>query len=233
MSDFFPDFEKYEQFIDKTCAEKFKLFAELLSEYNKKYNLTSITEEKEVRYKHFIDSLAGESLFFSGARVLEVGSGAGFPSIPLKIVREDLNFTLVESTGKKCEFLKTAVRELGLRGVEVVNARAEELAREEVFREQFDVCCARAVARLNTLCEYCIPFVKVGGSMIAYKGDAEEELKEAKNAFFILGGGRAQAYSYELPENFGKRTLVLLSKEKTTPQKYPRGNGKERRDPLS
>lgn len=232
MSVYSPDFEKYEQFVEKKFVEKFNFFAELLKEYNKKYNLTSITEEREVKYKHFIDSLAGESFFFSGANVLEVGSGAGFPSLPLKIVREDLQFTLVESTGKKCEFLKTAVKELGLNGVELVNARAEELAHDEHYREKFDVCCARAVARLNTLCEYCIPFVKVGGSMIAYKGEAEEEIKEAKNAIRILGGERIKEYSYELPENFGKRTLIVLSKDHPTALKYPRGNGKERKSPL-
>ena len=232
MSAFYPDFEQYEQLVEKKFAEKFRFFAELLKEYNKKYNLTSITEEREVKYKHFIDSLAGENFFFSGAKVLEVGSGAGFPSLPLKIVREDLKFTLVESTGKKCEFLKTAVKELGLNGVEVINARAEDLARDNKYREKFGVCCARAVARLNTLCEYCIPFVKEGGSMIAYKGDAEEEIKEAENAVKILGGGKTSAYSYELPENFGKRTLIVISKEKLTPQKYPRGNGKERKVPL-
>lgn len=232
MSVFSPDFEKYEHFVEKKYEEKFRIFAELLTEYNNKYNLTSITEEREVKYKHFIDSLSGEILFLKGANVLEVGSGAGFPSIPLKIVRDDLKFTLVESTGKKCEFLKTAVKELGLYGVEVVKARAEELAKDELFREKFDICCARAVARLNTLCEYCIPFVKKGGNMIAYKGEAEEELKEAENAVKMLGGGKIKAYSCELPENFGKRTLIVISKERTTPAKYPRGNGKERKSPL-
>lgn len=232
MDAFYPDFEKYEHYVKERFAKAFKRFAELLTEYNKKYNLTSITEEEEITYKHFIDSLAGEKLFLSGESVLEVGSGAGFPSIPLKIVREDLQFTLVESTGKKCEFLKTAVRELGLKNVTVINARAEELAREGSFREQFDVCCARAVARMNTLCEYCIPFIKVGGRMIAYKGEADEEIKEAERAIKLLGGGKTQAYLYELPHAYGKRTLVSVQKESSTPQKYPRGNGRERRNPL-
>lgn len=228
----FPNFEHYEQIVKKTCAEKFKAFQKLLVSYNQKYNLTAITEEKEIVYKHFIDSLAGESLFLSGARVAEVGSGAGFPSIPLKILRDDLYFTLIESTGKKCEFLAAAIKELDLKNVQIVNARAEDLAKDANYREQFDVCCARAVARLNTLCEYCLPFVKVGGRMVAYKGEAEEEIKEAKTAAKLLGGGNISYYSYSLPENYGKRTLVCVEKKMQTPAKYPRGNGKERKNPL-
>lgn len=227
-----PEFEKYEQYVRKTYAEKFERYKNLLTEYNGKYNLTAITDGEEIVYKHFIDSLAGEFLFLRGVSVAEVGSGAGFPSLPLKIVREDLHFTLIESTGKKCEFLKTAVKELGLTNVEVLNGRAEELAREERFREKFDVCCARAVARLNTLSEYCMPFVRTGGRMIAYKGDAEEEFKEAESAFRILGGNKGSCVSYELPKNYGARTLVEVLKIKQTPEKYPRGNGKERRAPL-
>lgn len=227
-----PDFEKYERFVRETYAEKFGIYKNLLLEYNLKYNLTAITEGEEIVYKHFIDSLAGEFLFLGGERVAEIGSGAGFPSIPLKIVREDLSFVLIESTGKKCEFLKAAVKELGLKRVEVVNARAEELAKDGVFRESFDVCCARAVARLNTLCEYCMPFVKKGGRMIAYKGEAEEELKESGNAVKVLGGKIAEEIRYELPEGYGTRTLVTVEKIRETPAAYPRGNGKERRNPL-
>lgn len=209
----------------------FERYFELLTEYNARFNLTSITEREEVYEKHFLDSVLGESLFEQNARVLEVGSGAGFPSLPLKILRNDLNFTLVESTGKKCEFLKTAVRELGLSGVTVLYGRAEDYARNPEYREQFDVCCARAVARLNTLSEYCIPFLKVGGAFIAYKGDADEELAEAQNAINLLGGKAAQAYFYSLPSG-AKRTLVLIKKQKNTPKNYPRGQGKERKNPL-
>ncbi|MDE6273740.1 MAG: 16S rRNA (guanine(527)-N(7))-methyltransferase RsmG [Clostridiales bacterium] len=198
--------------------------------YNQRYNLTAITEEKEVIYKHFLDSLAGESLFPKGAKVAEIGSGAGFPSIPLKIYRDDLQFTLFESTGKKCEFLKTAVRELGLNNVTVENMRAEDGAKGK-YREQFDVSCARAVARMNTLTEYCLPFVRVGGKMIAYKGN-EEEVEEARNAVKLLGGAIEGCYSYELPENYGSRVLAVVNKIKETPAKYPRGNGKERSKPI-
>lgn len=220
----------YFDLINENCKDKFMRFRELLISYNQRYNLTAITEEKEITYKHFLDSLAGESLFSKGANVAEIGSGAGFPSIPLKIYREDLQFTLFESTGKKCEFLKTVIKELGLEGVAVENMRAEDGAKGK-YREQFDVSCARAVARMNTLTEYCLPFVRVGGKMIAYKGN-EEEVEEARNAVRILGGAIEECYFYELPENYGSRVLAVVNKIKETPAKYPRGNGKERRKPI-
>ncbi len=209
--------------------EQFDAFEELLLFYNKKFNLTAITEHEEVFYKHFVDSVAGADLFPEHARVAEVGSGAGFPSIPLMIVRRDLQFLLIESTGKKCEFLRTAVRELDLAAC-VLQMRAEEAARG-MFREDRDVCCARAVARLNTLSEYCLPLVKQGGKMIAYKG-AREELKEAENAIRLLGGGEAKTYHYELPKGYGARSLVEIKKIRRTPLQYPRGNGKEVTSPI-
>ena len=222
--------EHYLNLIDEKRPLFQKYFA-LLLEYNKKFNLTAITKEDEVYEKHFLDSVLGEALFLKGASVLEVGSGAGFPSLPLKIVRDDLNFTLVESTGKKCDFLKLAVRELDLEGVTVLCGRAEDFARDPNYRERFDVCCARAVARLNTLSEYCLPFVKVGGSFIAYKGDAAEEVKEARNAIKLLGGGDTDDLRYTLPSG-ASRTLVQIKKQRPTPKGYPRGQGKERKNPL-
>ena len=210
--------------------EKFEIFRDLLLRYNEKYNLTAVTEEKDVLYKHFLDSVMGESLFPQGARVVEIGSGAGFPSIPLMLVRGDLHFTLIESTGKKCEFLRAAKTELSL-NADVLNVRAEDAAKTEL-REGFDCAVARAVARMNTLTEYCLPFVKTGGVFIAYKGEAEEEIREAKKAVSVLGGKIESVNGFELPENYGKRTLVVIRKEKSTPAKYPRGNGKERKAPL-
>lgn len=213
--------------------EKFERFRALLLSYNRKFNLTSLTEEKEILYKHFLDSAAGERFFPQGAAVAEVGSGAGFPSIPLKILREDLSFTLFESTAKKCEFLETAIAELGLGGMEARCMRAEDAAARKEFRERFDVCCARAVARCNTLAEYCLPLVAKGGSWVAYKGgNAEEELAEAERAIFLLGGGKCETYRFSLPEGYGERTLAVVKKIKETPEKYPRGRGKERSDPL-
>ena len=219
-------------FADENFKLNFEKFKNLLSEYNGKYNLTSITDEREVYIKHFLDSVLPENNFFYGANVIEIGSGGGFPSIPLKIVRSDLNFTLVESTGKKCEFLKAVVDNLSLTGVKVLNVRAEEGAQSENLREKFDIATARAVARLNTLCEYCLPFVKVGGSFIAYKGECEEELAESKNAVEILGGRIEKVTCYDLPENMGKRTVIVIKKVSATPKKYPRGRGLERKKPL-
>ena len=211
-------------------GNKFSAFRELLLFYNARFNLTSITAPEEIFYKHFLDSLAGEACFPHGGNVAEVGSGAGFPSIPLLLVREDLGFTLFESTGKKCEFLKTAVRELGL-SAEVVCMRAEDAGRDAAFRERFSAVTARAVARLNTLAEYCMPLVRVGGRFVAYKG-AESELAEGKRALTALGGAEPAEISYALPAGYGRRTLVLTEKHMPTPARYPRGRGAERRDPI-
>lgn len=217
--------------IEGTFCEKFEKFYSLLLEYNEKFNLTAIKEEKEVKYKHFFDSLSAKNLFLPQKTVLEIGSGAGFPSVPLMIARDDLSFTLMESVGKKCQFLKTVVDNF-LFNAKVVNERAEDCAKRSEYREQFDHVCARAVARLNVLCEYCLPFVKVGGTFLAYKGESAEEVNEAKNAIKILGGKLRDVYSYELPEDMGKRTIVVIEKIKPTPEKYPRGQGKERKSPL-
>lgn len=213
-------------------SPKFEIFFNLLREYNARYNLTSITEEREVYHKHFLDSAAGEFLFPQGARAVEVGSGAGFPSLVIKILRPDVSFTLVESVGKKCEFLRAAVGALGLQGVEVFNGRAEELARREGYRESFDVACARAVARLNVLAEYCVPFVRRNGLFVAYKSGDKEELAESKRAFSLLGCRVEESIEYSLPEGYGERSLVVGRKVGLTPEKYPRGNGKERKSPL-
>lgn len=226
-----PDFDALWQTI--LCGEtgkKFDAFTAMLCEANQKFNLTRITDERECRIKHFLDSLAGERFFPDGAHCCEVGSGAGFPSVPLMIARPDLSFVLIESSQKKCNFLESAVRELGLRA-KVLHARAEEAANGPL-REQFDVCCARAVARLNTLAEYCIPFVRVGGAFLAYKGNAEEEIEEARGAFAALGARLVEAQPFQLPEDAGTRTVVVAEKVKKTPPQYPRGRGKERSSPL-
>lgn len=222
------DLKRYEEIIR---GEKFELFKDLLLLYNNKFNLTAITDEKDIYIKHFLDCAAGDMFFEEGVSVLEVGSGGGFPSVPLKLLRDDLKFTLVESTGKKCEYLREVVDKLNLSCVQVVNARAEELAKNKNYREKFDACTARAVARLNTLCEYCLPFVKVGGSFIAYKGNCLEEVEEAKKAFSVLGGELERIEKYELP-NGESRSIVVVKKIKPTPEKYPRGQGRERKCPI-
>lgn len=222
-------FEKYGITITDKQQELFEKYYSLLIEYNKKFNLTAITEREEVINKHFVDSSLSCGKV-CGQTLLDVGSGGGFPAIPLKIMNDNLSVTMLEATGKKCEFLKTVVKELGLTNVTVINGRAEDIAKDERFREKFDCVTARAVARLNTLLEYCMAFVKVGGSFVALKGDAEEELIEADNAIKVLGGRLKESFNYELEG--AKRALITVEKIKSTDKKYPRGNGKERKNPL-
>ena len=222
-------FNKFNLDISDIQREKFEKYYELLVYYNTKFNITAITEKNEVIIKHFIDSALGYNKVNFG-KVIDVGSGGGFPAIPLKIMNDDLDLTLLEATGKKCEFLKAVVDNLKLKGVKVINERAETLAKNEEYRESFDFCTARAVARLNTLCEYCIPFVKVGGKFVSYKGDADEEVNEAKTAVFKLGGKIKEVFKYDL--DGAKRALITIEKVSLTDKKYPRGNGKERKNPL-
>ncbi len=226
------EMEKYAELLRGEYKEKFDAYRALLLEYNARYNLTTILEEKDMFYKHFLDSVVGEKEFKKGARVIEIGSGAGFPSIPLKLIRDDLSFTLVESVGKKCEFLHAVVDKLGLSNMNIYSKRAEDLAREAIHREKYDAATARAVARMNTLTEYCLPFVKVGGVFVAYKSGDTSEMDEAQSAYKTLGGKLKAVEKYELPEGYGERTLAVVEKVKPTPNKYPRGQGKERKAPL-
>ena len=224
--------EIYETEIKGEKKEMFEAFRALLLEYNQRYNLTTILEEKDMYYKHFLDSAAGIDLFEENARVAEIGSGAGFPSIVLKILKPSLKMDLFESVGKKCEFLNAVVDNLQLKEMHIYNFRAEESARLDKFREKYDYATARAVARMNTLCEYCMPFVKVGGKFIAYKSGDVTEIDEAETAYKILGGKKEAVYTYALPEGYGDRVLAVIKKTEKTPAKYPRGQGKERKNPL-
>lgn len=212
--------------------EKFEKFCKILKEYNEKFNLTSITDDDGIYEKHFTDSLKGEEFFPLNAEVIEIGSGGGFPSVPLKIARDDLSFTLLEATEKKCGYLRIVGKELGFENFNVVCGRAEEFGKKEEFREKFDVATARAVARLNVLCEYCLPFVKKGGYFVAYKGDAEEEIKEAEKAVEILGGKIVERKDFVLSEKSGRRNIIVIKKERETPSEYPRLNGAIKKKPL-
>ena len=223
--------EIYEKEIVKN-KEKLDAFRALLLEYNQKYNLTTILEEKDVYYKHFLDSAAGMDLFTQGAHVAEIGSGAGFPSMVLKLLRDDLSFDLFESVGKKCEFLRAVVDNFALKNVHIYNLRAEDGAKDPKFRERYDFVTARAVARMNTLSEYCLPFVKKGGKFIAYKSGDTTEIEEAQNAYKTLGGKLINVIEYSLPEDYGDRVLAVVEKVNPTPPRYPRGQGKERKNPL-
>ena len=207
-------------------------FKNLLLFYNKSFNLTSITDTREFIIKHIADSLAGAHIFKENTRVCEVGSGGGFPSIPIKIVRQDLNFTLIESIGKKCKFLQEAIAHLGLKNIRIINDRAENIAKDTAHREKYGGVCARAVAKLNTLAEYCAPFLKIGGLFAAYKTYNERELSGSKNAQKVLGIKLKEIYNYELPEGYGQRSILIFEKTTNTPQIYPRGRGRERSAPL-
>jgi len=175
--------------------------------------------------KHIIDSLSAwdEKIFHGVEQIADIGTGAGFPAIPLKIFRPQIKFCLIDSLNKRVEFLKRVVAELELNGVEIFHGRAEELAKQKNFREQFDIVTSRAVARLNILAEYCLPFVKVGGKFVALKGKSfREELDEARAAIKILGGGEIIIREIKLPTLDDSRAVIYIDKKKSTPEKYPR-----------
>lgn len=213
----------------------FNRYYELLVEWNEKINLTAITEPREVAIKHIVDSLScyQKELFTGQISLIDVGTGAGFPGLPLKIFCPELKLTLLDSLNKRVKFLQLVVDELGLKDVEVIHARSEEAARNKKYREQFDLATARAVARLPIICEYCLPFVKQGGTFIALKGrQYEEEIQDAQKAFSVLGGKLVKSMPVKLPELEDKRAVVYIKKEKATPKVYPRKAGTPERNPI-
>lgn len=210
-------------------ADRFEKYYRLLVEWNEKINLTAITDRAEVQVKHFEDSLYGLEFIPQNASVCDVGTGAGFPGVPLKIARDDLKLTLVDSLNKRVNFLQNVSDALSL-SVDCLHLRAED-AGQGRLRECFDVITARAVAKLNTLCEYCLPLVKVGGRFLAYKAAADDEIAQSQNAVQILGGKVEEVKKFCL-SNGDSRTIVVIKKVKPTPPKYPRGKGKEKSMPL-
>lgn len=227
--------EKIGIVLNKRQQEQFEIYYDYLTEQNKVMNLTAITEYEEVLCKHFLDSLllVHSVKNLNGKKVLDLGTGAGFPGIPLKIAFPEAEFVLMDSLNKRISFLNQVIGLLDLKKVTAVHERAEEAARKEKYREQFDYCVSRAVARLASLSEFCIPFVKQGGFFISYKAaDCKEECKEAEAAVRTLGGRITKAEQAYLPGTEIARTLVLIKKEKKTPEKYPRGQGKPLKQPL-
>lgn len=211
--------------LDDEQLDKLEKFYELVIKQNRVMNLTAITEPHEFAVKHIIDSLSAwdDKILCGVEKILDVGTGAGFPGIPLKVFRPQLKFCLVDSLNKRVEFLRKVVAELELEGVEIFHGRAEELTRQKIFREQFDAVTSRAVARLNILAEYCLPFVKVGGKFVALKGKSFlEELDEARGAIKILGGGEIFVREIKLPTLDDSRAVIYINKKKSTPEKYPR-----------
>lgn len=204
----------------------------LMLEWNKNVNLTAITEEKEIIYKHFIDSLSVNKYLINKEKIMDIGTGAGFPGIPLKIFNEDLNFILVDSLNKRINFLEEVKNELDLNKLELVHARAEELAKNKNYRENMDIVVSRAVARLRILAEYMLPFVKKNGICICMKGpNIEEEIEESKKSLEILGGKIEKIEHIVLPGDL-ERNIILIRKIKETPSRYPRKAGTPVKQPL-
>lgn len=218
----------YEITLTENQYEQFQKYFELLAEWNEKMNLTAITDESGVALKHFADSLSLLNFVDipQNSSLADVGTGAGFPGVVLKIARPDIKLTLIDSLNKRLVFLGEVCAQLGIEA-ELIHSRAEDGARDEKLRENFDFAVSRAVARMNVLSEYCLPYVKVGGAFCAMKGaQANEEFKESLNAINTLGGKLEKKYFFELPENGGERAIAVVRKVKNTPQKYPRQSGK-------
>ncbi len=223
--------------LDDRQKEQFALFYDLLKEWNSFMNLTAITEWDDVLKKHFLDSLsivrAVNDIRFSEWTVIDVGTGAGFPGIPLKIVFPELRLTLLDSLQKRLHFLDAVIEKLDLKDVQTVHGRAEDLARTAGMREQYDLCVSRAVANLSTLSELCLPFVKQGGAFVSYKAEKSgQEAEAAVGAFHLLGGSLESGCTFSLPDSNLTRTLFVIRKKKKTPEKYPRKAGIPGKQPL-
>lgn len=224
--------------LDSGKLEQFFQYYEMLIEKNKVMNLTAITEEEEVITKHFVDSLSLVKVLpdlqkGKAFRIMDVGTGGGFPGIPLKIAFPACRITLLDSLNKRVKFLEEVCGALELKDIDAVHGRAEDFGRDAARREQYDLAVSRAVANLSTLSEYCLPFVKKGGAFISYKsGEVEEEVKAAEHAVEILGGRVKEVYPFLLPGTEMKRSFVWIQKERSTPKKYPRKAGLPSKEPL-
>lgn len=215
--------------------KKLEQYRNLLLEWNEHVNLTAITDPEEIRIKHFEDSLTclETDLFVPGVKVIDVGTGAGFPGLPLAMARPDISVTLLDSLKKRLLFLDEVIQQTDTSNAVTVHARAEDGGRDKKLREQFDIVVSRAVSRLSVLCEYTLPYLKVGGTLIAMKGpSAEEELAEAKNAISVLGGGEARLQKTTLEDESLSHCLVLIKKVRPTPTTYPRKAGTPTKNPL-
>ena len=227
--------EKWEIPFSSEQQEQFVTYYKMLLEKNKVMNLTAITEFDEVLDKHFLDSIALARYvdLTTSISLIDLGTGAGFPGMPLKIMFPNLKVTLADSLNKRIVFLDEVIGELGLTDIQTVHARAEDLAHNPDYREQYDYCVSRAVANLSSLSEYCLPFVRIGGTFISYKsGEIEEELAAAKKAIFLLGGQFDQVIPFQLEGTDLGRSFVLINKDKKTAKTYPRKSGMPTKKPL-
>ena len=221
--------------LNETQLSQFYTYYEMLIEWNEKINLTAITDFDEVLKKHFLDSIAIGRILNQNdiISILDIGTGAGFPGIPIKIAFPNVEITLMDSLNKRVNFLNEVIEKLSLKKISAIHGRAEDFAKKDLMREKFDLCVSRAVANLSSLSEFCLPYVKVGGRFVSYKSEkAKEELEASKNAISILGGGNVTCDEFSLPDTDFNRTFVIIEKIKETPGKYPRKAGTPIKQPL-
>ena len=219
--------------IDESMCKQFYQYMKLLLEWNEKINLTAITEENEVIIKHFIDSLTIFKYIEDGETIIDIGTGAGFPGIPLAITKKENKITLVDSLNKRINFLLNVKKELNLNNVEAIHSRIEEIGKNNNYREQYNIVTSRAVAKLNVLLEYMMPLVKVGGMCICMKGsNIDDEIEQSKNALNILGGKVIKIDKMMLPNTDISRNIILIKKVNETPKQYPRKPGTPAKEPI-
>ncbi len=237
LSQFYKDLEELHVVLSDAQVEQFLIYYEMLTKKNKVMNLTAITEFDEVMKKHFIDSLSlvkAYDLHVRDISVIDIGTGGGFPGIPLKIAFPHLKVTLMDSLHKRVDFLREVIEELDLQGIDAVHGRAEDHAKPGKLRERYDLCVSRAVANLSVLSEYCLPYVKVGGKFISYKSEKiTKEMKDAEYAIMTLGGRITEQISFTLPDSDLFRNLFVVEKCVPTPAKYPRKAGMASKKPLT
>ena len=225
--------EKIEIELDEKQIEQFYDYMQRLLKWNEKINLTAITQPQEIIIKHFVDSLTISKYIKENAKIIDVGTGAGFPGIPLKIYRNDIEVILLDSLNKRINFLNDAINKMGLDKIGAIHGRAEEFGHNKEYREKFDIATSRAVANMATLSEYLIPFVKVNGMVVAMKGsDVKQEIDESKRAINVLGGKIFGVEEFNLPDTDIRRNVILIEKEKHTFAKYPRKAGTQSKEPL-
>ena len=225
---------KIEITLNEEQIQQFYRYMQMLIEWNEKINLTAITDPEEIILKHFIDSLTIANKIKENSSIIDIGTGAGFPGIPLKIYNNTYKILLVDSLQKRVNFLNEVIEEIKLKDIEAIHGRAEELGNKKEYRENFDYATSRAVANLSTLVEYLMPFVKIDGECICMKGsNIEEELENAKDAINLLGGKIVKKESFDLANTDNKRTIIEIKKEKNTPKKYPRKAGVPSKNPIT
>ena len=231
--DFIGKLKEFNIEINEEQIKSFEKYMNLLLEWNEKINLTAITQPDEVKLKHFVDSLTVLKYISDDDKVIDIGTGAGFPGIPLKIMKENTKITLLDSLNKRVNFLNIVIEKLNLKNIQAIHGRAEEIARNKLYREQYDIAVSRAVANLSTLTEYMLPFVKVGGKCICMKGaNIKEELEKAQNAIKELGGKIEKIDNFFLSDNDNERNIIIIRKVNETKQKYPRKAGTPSKEPL-